>query len=201
VDKIERARRLREEYEIALEHADEKRSEYHREIKKIHLSGIPLREIAELLGMSHQRIHQIVGTATPKKLRRGLKGSAAILFLILLTGYAFTTRANQGATETASGAAKLVPSNLALYETPEAAAYAAVVVAYPKLRNPEVKLLFRFPPPSDYDTRVRVRSEDFCRVYAPQETRPGNEYGKNQQRGWVAWGEGMPCLDGFSGST
>lgn len=192
MDKIERVRRLREEYEIALEHADEKRSEYHREIKKIHLSGIPFREIAEMLGMSHQRIHQIVGTTSPKKLRRGLKGGAAALLLIVLTGYGITTRANQDA-ETASATAELVPSDLTLYETPKAAAYAAVVAAYPKLRNPKIEMLFRFPPPDDYDTRVSVQSGDFCRIYSPQE-RPGNVY--HQQAGWVAWGKGSPCLDG-----
>ena len=42
---------------------DTARAEYHGFIRRIHLAGAPLREIADALGMSHQRIQQIVGSA------------------------------------------------------------------------------------------------------------------------------------------
>ena len=37
------------------------RGAFHREIRSLHAAGGSLREIAEVLGMSHQRVHQIVG--------------------------------------------------------------------------------------------------------------------------------------------
>src|SRR6187397_266732 len=36
------------------------RAEYHTAIRRLHLAGAPLREIAEALSLSHQRIQQIV---------------------------------------------------------------------------------------------------------------------------------------------
>jgi len=39
------------------------RAEYHTSIRRLHLSGGSLREIAEALGLSHQRVQQIVDEA------------------------------------------------------------------------------------------------------------------------------------------
>ncbi|MGI8791694.1 MAG: ClpX C4-type zinc finger protein [Acidimicrobiales bacterium] len=39
----------------------EARGAYHREIRTLHAGGGSFREIADALGMSHQRVHQIVG--------------------------------------------------------------------------------------------------------------------------------------------
>ncbi len=36
------------------------RGEYHAAIRRLHLAGAPLREIAEVLSLSHQRVQQIV---------------------------------------------------------------------------------------------------------------------------------------------
>jgi hypothetical protein len=36
------------------------RAEYHTAIRRLHLAGAPLREIAEALGLSHQRVQQMV---------------------------------------------------------------------------------------------------------------------------------------------
>lgn len=38
----------------------ETRGEYHTAIRRLHLAGAPLREIAEALSLSHQRVQQIV---------------------------------------------------------------------------------------------------------------------------------------------
>jgi hypothetical protein len=46
---------------IALQHdVDRVRSEYHHAIRRLHAGGASMREIAEALGLSHQRVHQIV---------------------------------------------------------------------------------------------------------------------------------------------
>jgi hypothetical protein len=39
------------------------RAEYHAAVRRLHLAGGSLREIAEALGMSHQRVQQIVDAA------------------------------------------------------------------------------------------------------------------------------------------
>jgi ClpA/ClpB-like protein len=41
------------------------RVDYHHAIKRLHAAGGSLREIAEALGLSHQRVHQIVEGAPP----------------------------------------------------------------------------------------------------------------------------------------
>jgi HD superfamily phosphohydrolase YqeK len=58
---IEEARRLRERYEAVLDDAEAARAAYHDALKELHRSEMSLRDIAEQLGMSHQRVHQIVG--------------------------------------------------------------------------------------------------------------------------------------------
>jgi hypothetical protein len=49
---------------IEAEHAAEvARAEFHRAVRRLHLSGASLREIAAGLHLSHQRVHQIVEAA------------------------------------------------------------------------------------------------------------------------------------------
>ncbi len=36
------------------------KADYHAAVKRLHLAGAPLREIAAALGLSHQRVHQMV---------------------------------------------------------------------------------------------------------------------------------------------
>lgn len=82
---IEAVRRLREEYEEALDDAERRRARYHHAIRKIYMSGVPLREIADGLGVSYQRIHQIVGAEPPsRRKRRGM--SMSIMLAILAMG-------------------------------------------------------------------------------------------------------------------
>jgi hypothetical protein len=85
VDDVEDVKRLREEYEGALDEAETKRAAYHRAIKKMHLAGVPLREIAEQLGLSHQRVHQIVtGEAAQPPKRKRARSAGVVAALILL---------------------------------------------------------------------------------------------------------------------
>jgi hypothetical protein len=49
---------------IDAEHAAEvARADFHRAVRRLQLAGASLREIADALGLSHQRIHQIVASA------------------------------------------------------------------------------------------------------------------------------------------
>ncbi len=49
---------------IEADHAAEvAKAEFHRAVRRLHLSGASLRELAAVLHLSHQRVHQIVGTA------------------------------------------------------------------------------------------------------------------------------------------
>jgi hypothetical protein len=56
--------RQAEERLIEAEHAAEvARAEFHRAVRRLHLSGASLREVAAALHLSHQRVHQIVESA------------------------------------------------------------------------------------------------------------------------------------------
>ena len=91
VDKLERLREMRDGYEAALDDAARLRDDYHREVVKLHRSGVSLREIAEALGISHQRVHQIVSPRTdeePTRSKRRATGAAvaSVVLVFLLAG-------------------------------------------------------------------------------------------------------------------
>ena len=84
MDPLEQAKKLREEYERALDAAESRRAAYHAAVLELHRSGKPLREIAKELGLSHQRVHQIVSGEPPKRrsLGRVAGGIGGALVLI-----------------------------------------------------------------------------------------------------------------------
>ena len=84
MDPIEQAKKLREEYERALDTAESRRAAYHEAVLELHRSGRPLREIAKELGLSHQRVHQIVSGKPPRRrnLGRVVGGVGGLLVLI-----------------------------------------------------------------------------------------------------------------------
>jgi hypothetical protein len=82
---IEEARQLREQYEAATDEAEARRAAYHRAVQKLHMSGVPLREIAEALGLSHQRVHQIVGGA-PREGGRSRRAKGILAAIVLAAG-------------------------------------------------------------------------------------------------------------------
>jgi anti-sigma factor RsiW len=57
------ARRAQERLIDAERDAEVARAEFHRAVRRLHLHGASLRELAAGLGLSHQRIHQIVESA------------------------------------------------------------------------------------------------------------------------------------------
>lgn len=76
-DDLLAAARQAQERLIEAEHdADVARAEFHRAVRRLHLHGGSLRELAPALGLSHQRVHQIVESAggsrgwSPRRVRR-----------------------------------------------------------------------------------------------------------------------------------
>jgi hypothetical protein len=57
------ARRAQERLIDAERDAEVARADFHRAVRRLHLHGASLRELAADLGLSHQRVHQIVESA------------------------------------------------------------------------------------------------------------------------------------------
>ena len=69
---VREAERAKEELAVAQHAAYRAKVDYHQAIRRLHAAGGSLREIAEALRMSHQRVHQIIdGAAEPTRRRRG----------------------------------------------------------------------------------------------------------------------------------
>jgi hypothetical protein len=62
-DLLAEARRAQERLIDAERDAEVARAEFHRAVRRLHLHGASLRELAVTLGLSHQRVHQIVESA------------------------------------------------------------------------------------------------------------------------------------------
>jgi hypothetical protein len=60
---VTEARQARERLIDAERDAEVARAEFHHAVRRLHLHGSSLREIAASLGLSHQRVHQIVEEA------------------------------------------------------------------------------------------------------------------------------------------
>lgn len=90
MDQIEQVKKLREEYERALDAAESRRSAYHEAVLELYQGGTPLREIAKELGLSHQRVHQIVSGEPPPrntKLPRAAGGAAATVLVLAVATF------------------------------------------------------------------------------------------------------------------
>jgi hypothetical protein len=87
VDSLDQVKKLREDYERALDAAESHRVAYHEAVLNLYRSGTPLREIAKELGLSHQRVHQIVSGEPPRRrsLGRAAGGIAGVLVLTAAT--------------------------------------------------------------------------------------------------------------------
>ncbi len=116
MDKLERLRDMRDDYEAALDGAARLRDDYHRELVKLHRSGMSLREIAEALGISHQRVHQIVSprdeeTIRPKRKAAGAVVASAIVVCLIAAGAALFIRSGKSEPPIASSVAPTARPN------------------------------------------------------------------------------------------
>jgi hypothetical protein len=71
-DLLAEARQAQERLIDAERDVDVARAEFHRAVRRLHLHGSSLRELAAGLGLSHQRVHQIVEEAGGS--RRRIRG-------------------------------------------------------------------------------------------------------------------------------
>jgi hypothetical protein len=62
-DLLAAARTADERLEAAAREAEMARTEYHQAVRRLHLAGASLRDVAQALGISHQRVQQIVKAA------------------------------------------------------------------------------------------------------------------------------------------
>ena len=60
---VSEAERARERLVVSQHAAERARVDYHHAIRRLHAAGGSLREIAEVLRLSHQRVHQIIEEA------------------------------------------------------------------------------------------------------------------------------------------
>jgi hypothetical protein len=67
---VREAERAREQLAVSQHAAERARADYHHAIRRLHAAGGSLREIAEALRLSHQRVHQIIDEATEPTRRR-----------------------------------------------------------------------------------------------------------------------------------
>jgi hypothetical protein len=67
---VREAERAREQLAVSQHAAERARADYHLAIRRLHAAGGSLREIAEALRLSHQRVHQIVEEAGEPARRR-----------------------------------------------------------------------------------------------------------------------------------
>ena len=60
---VREAERAREQLAVSQHAAERARADYYQAIRRLHAAGWSLREIAEALRLSHQRVHQIIDEA------------------------------------------------------------------------------------------------------------------------------------------
>jgi hypothetical protein len=58
------AEKARDQMEAAQDEVESARAAYHRAIRRLHAAGGTLREIGEALGLSYQRVHQVVDSGS-----------------------------------------------------------------------------------------------------------------------------------------
>jgi predicted transcriptional regulator len=81
-------KKARAEFEARLDDMDVAKERYYETVRRLYKAGMPLREIAEAVGVSHQRVHQIVGEEpTRSRVRRAVakraRAGGAALVLVL----------------------------------------------------------------------------------------------------------------------
>lgn len=195
MDSLDQVKKLREEYERALDAAESRRVAYHEAVLALYRAGTPLREIAKELGLSHQRVHQIVSGETPPSRRRNLgRAAGGIGGVLLLVAATFGVLRLAHAPPFAQSVAAPLP----LYHT-EGPAARVSRPARPQQGRGEPVALFesnpqgrmnagaRFHPKSVWDQQVIPRSvRHVASVHIPAVGPIAYWYGRARQGGWCA---------------
>ena len=83
---LDSIKRSRSEFESLQDEVEEAKNRYYEDVRALHESGMSIRDIAAHVGVSHQRVHQILGKERPKRRRNISKrlGAAGIIIAIAL---------------------------------------------------------------------------------------------------------------------
>jgi len=76
---VREAERAKEQLAVSQHAAQRAKVDYHQAIRRLHAAGGSLREIAEALGLSHQRVHQIIDEAAEPTRRRWWRREPQVL--------------------------------------------------------------------------------------------------------------------------
>src|SRR5919106_5660940 len=74
---INEVKAARADFEARLDDLDVAKERYYETVRRLYKAGMPLREIAEAVGVSHQRVHQIVGEEQTRSRVRQAVGKRA----------------------------------------------------------------------------------------------------------------------------
>jgi hypothetical protein len=192
---LRRTEQARASFEDRQDEVEAAKREYHESVRELAAAGMSLREIATALGLSHQRVHQIVsGKPTASRRRRTVTAAAAgtatlLAVLMVITGWVGVP-APWSPVEGSHGSAapaRLHPVGLERFATPEEAVSAAATHAYSQLEGIATKVVVRFPDDVALDARVRVTAPGFCRIYSASGERADGTMA------WTAFGDGISC--------
>lgn len=100
---LEKVQAARAKFEGQQDAVHDARRDYYTAVAQLHEAGMPLRDIADALGLSHQRVHQMIAEAaapTPKRAaaRAAKLGGTAVLLLVLGLGLYSLAGTNQDPT-------------------------------------------------------------------------------------------------------
>lgn len=88
---LEGIKRSRSRFESLQDEIEDAKSDYYEDIRALHRAGMSTREVAEHVGLSHQRVHQIINgerAARTRKVRKGL-GAAGVVAALALASAAY----------------------------------------------------------------------------------------------------------------
>jgi hypothetical protein len=87
-EQVREAKLARERLVVSRHAAERAKADYHHAIGRLHAAGGSLREVAAALGLSHQRVHQIVDEAAEptrprwrRRAQRPPRAAGAVLVL------------------------------------------------------------------------------------------------------------------------
>jgi hypothetical protein len=85
---LEAVKKARAEFEVRQDEVQGAKDAYYGAVRRLHESGMPLREVAEALGLSHQRVHQMIAESQDSKkarLARRARRAAGAAGAVLVT--------------------------------------------------------------------------------------------------------------------
>lgn len=184
---IDTVRRARARLEEQQDRVQEARDAYVESVQRLYVSGMPLRDIADELGLSHQRVHQMVtdGDSAGAAKRKVMKGAAGVALLALLFVVGGQLRPVSGDVSQAATAVRAFEvSNGETYPDPVTAVRASL--GEYGLGGASVREVFRFSHVAD--ARVEINDGVAC-YYIAATGSDGFDIGS----GWIVSGVPTPC--------